>query len=149
MLSNLVGALIKIITLIWNAPTWLVLLVLFLFAVVYFVVKIFSFDGDTGSSDRAGYRGDSSYTHTDETFPIKFDKVEHPFVFYDSQGNRCGRGSCFYDSKGDRRSWGEGFYDGKGYYRNWGDSYYDARGYFRSWGECFYDAQGNLVYPDW
>jgi len=148
MISSLIEALFKIIALIWNAPMWLVLLIIFLIAIVYFFQVLFDNDNDSGSSGSTEYGGTSSRTYADKTSQIKFDKVERSFIFYDSHGDRRGRGDCFYDSKGYRRSWGDGFYDGKGYYRSWGDSYYDALGYFRSWGECFYDTQGNLVYPD-
>ncbi len=148
MISSLLKLLFEIIRFIWNAPTWAVILGIVIFAVLYFIGNLFGIFDSSGGSGGGRYGGGSANEEPVEPFRINFDKPEHPFVFYDSHGNRCGRGSSFYDSKGDRCSWGGGFHDGKGYYRQWGENYYDARGYFRSWGECFYDAQGNLVYPD-
>lgn len=149
MISNLIGALFDIIKGIWNAPTWLVVLVVVILGVLYLAARLFGVLDDSESSDSNGYVGNLSRKNPDKEIQGQGEKPEQPFVFYDSQSNRRGRGDCFYDSQGNRRSWGEGFYDGKGYYRSWGDSFYDARGNFRSWGECFYDAQGNLVYPKW
>lgn len=149
MISWLFETLFGIIKFIWNAPTWAVVLVIVIFAVLYFIGNLFGIFDSYGGSGSGGYEGGSNSTYADETSQIKFDKPKQPFVFYDYNGDRRGRGDCFYDSKGYRRSWGDGFYDGKGYYRSWGESYYDACGYFRSWGDCFYDTQGNLVYPNW
>jgi hypothetical protein len=142
MISSLIKALFGIIKLIWNAPTWVVVLVIIMIAVLSFLI------GDSGSSSSGG-TGESSSKYPNELPKLQFNKPEQPFVFYDYNGDRHGRGDCFQDSKGYYRSWGDDFYDGKGYYRSWGENYYDIRGYFRSWGDCFYDTQGNLVYPNW
>ena len=147
MISGLIGTVFKIIELIWKAPVWLVVLIIVLLVVWNFFAYLFDGSNDSGGSD-VGYGGSADCPYTDEIWPIGSDKVEKSFVFYDSNGDRRGRGDCFYDSRGYRRNWGDGFYDGKGYYRSWGDSYYDACGYFRSWGERFYDTEGNLVYPE-
>lgn len=148
MINGLIETLFGIIKLIWNAPFWLVVLVIVIFFVVYFVGYVLGYFGDSGSSSSTGYGAGVGHSYTAESYQIEFDKVENSFVFYDYNGNRCGKGDCFYDSKGYCRSWGDGFYDAEGNYCNWGDCYYDACGYFRSWGDCFYDTQGNLVYPD-
>lgn len=96
----------KIIEVIWNAPAWLVILLIFLFSVLYFIARLFGFDDDVSSSNSAGYGGGSNYIHIDETRQIKNDRIEQPFVFYDIHGNRRERGDCFYDSQGYLRSWG-------------------------------------------
>lgn len=147
MISWLIETLFNIVKFIWNAPTWAVVLVIVIFFAVLYYFGIFdSSSGTNGSRGEEDKGSGSSYTN--KMTHINFDKPEQPFVFYDYNGDRRGRGDCFYDSKGCRRSWGDGFYDGKGFFRNWGESYYDSHGYFRSWGDCFYDTQGNLVYPD-
>ncbi len=154
MLSDLVGLFIKLIGIVLSAPAWAVILVIVIYAVLYFMGSILDIFDNSGSSESGGYGGGgygggSDQSGSSELFRIEHEKPEHPFAFYDSHGDLRGRGSSFYDSKGEFCTWGGGFHDGKGYYRHWGESYYDARGYFRSWGECFYDARGNLVYPDW
>lgn len=149
MLNGIITTLFKIIELIWNAPFWLVVLVIIIFSILYLIGNLFGvFDVSDSSAHSTGYVESSNCTYSNDEYQVKLDKIEHPFVFYDYNGNRCGRGDCFYDSKGCRRSWGDGFYDAEGNYCDWGDSYYDAHGYFRSWGDCFYDTKGNLVYPD-
>lgn len=148
MIYTLVETIFGIIKFIWTAPFWIVILGIVIFGVFYMIGNLFGIFDTSGSSEGKEPRSTSADNKFTEPFQINFDRPEHPFVFYDNQGNRCGRGSSFYDSKGEFCSWGMGFHDGKGYYRQWGESYYDARGYFRSWGECFYDARGNLVYPE-
>lgn len=148
MIYALVEALFGIIKFIWTAPFWAVILGIIILGVLYMIGNLFGiFDSSEGSGG-GGYGGGSSSKESADPFQIDFNKPERPFVFYDSHGDRCGRGSSFYDSKGEFCIWGGGFHDGKGCYRQWGESYYDAHGYFRSWGECFYDARGNLVYPE-
>lgn len=152
MIFDFITGIFNILKAIWNAPAWLVWLVIALIAIVCFVVWLCVPSSGSIISSSSG-NGGVYGTEPESDSGKKYDQestnqIEHAFVFYDSQGNRRGRGDCFYDSKGYRRSWGDSFYDGKGQFRNWGESYYDARGYFRSWGECFYDAKGNLVYPN-
>ena len=120
MIYSLIEALFGIIKLIWNAPFWLVVVVIVILAVINILQGIFGVPNsdNTGS---AGYEVESVNTYTDNICQIEFEKVDQPFVFYDYSGDRCGRDDCFCDSKGEHRCWGDGFYDGKGYYRKWGD----------------------------
>lgn len=143
MISALFETFFGIIKFVWNAPTWAVVLVIAILFVLCFIGRLF---GGSDSSGDGRYGEGTGNEYPDDSNPIQFDKHEHPFAFYDYNGDRRGRGDCFQDSKGYRRSWGDGFYDGKGYYRSWGEGFYDARGYYRSWGDPFYDTQGNLVY---
>lgn len=146
MLLGLIELVFGIIKAIWYAPVWLVILVVIILAVINMLQSLF--DGSDSDNTRSSSYGGGLNNTSDTGIQSISDKIEQPFVFYDYNGDRCGRGDCFYDSEGNCVSWGDGFYDGKGYYRNWGDNYYDSRGYFRHWGSCFYDTKGNLVYPN-
>ena len=143
----MIGSLINLISWFFSLPFWVFVVIIIVIAVLNIFIRPSDNDNSSGDYSSSEYT-DYSDSSCDREFQTEINKVEHPFVFYDFSGNRCGRGSCFYDSKGIRRSWGEGFYDAKGYYRNWGDGFYDSQGYYRNWGDCFYDTQGNLVYPN-
>jgi len=107
MLTDLVGGLFKIIESILKAPTWLVVSVVIVLAVIYGIAKLFGFDDDDDSDSPGTGGGSGGGAHISKKEQIEFDKPEHTFVFYDSQGDRCGRGDCFYDNQGYRRSWGD------------------------------------------
>ena len=67
MLYSLIEALFKIVELVWNAPTWLVVLVIVLFAVLYFLAWLFGFVDGSGSSDSSEHGRNPSHTYADDT----------------------------------------------------------------------------------
>ncbi len=63
MISGLIETLFKIVELIWNAPTWLVVLVIVLFSGLYFFARLSGYGDDYSSSGGTGYGGSSSRTY--------------------------------------------------------------------------------------
>lgn len=89
MIYGIINALFGIIKLIWNAPFWLVVLAIVILAVINILQGIFG----VPNSDNTGSTGvEVGSVNNNDIYQNKFDKIEHPFVFYDYSGDRCGRG---------------------------------------------------------